>query len=309
MTQALEKCYLGSVVAIGGGHGLANLLNAIKSLTCSLTAVVTVADDGGSSGRLRRELGAVPPGDLRMCLAALAPEDSVLGDVMTYRFLQGELNGHALGNLILTALAETLGGMDDACVAAGEMLGIAGKVLPCANEPLELHAETVSGDVVGQVAVHDASGIKRIWVEPADVRVPDAVIAAVANADFVILGPGSLYTSVLAAAIAPPLRAAITNSKAKKVLVCNLREQRNETQGMSISDQIAAVVQHIGEIDCVLLDDRFCEPGVLEPEFIGNTTVKVAALSSDDGRSHDANLLVEALLELCDSQSVFTVGK
>ncbi len=208
-----------AVVALGGGHGLAVALRAARRYAGSLTAVVTVADDGGSSGRLRRELGVLPPGDLRRCLVALAGDDTLWASAFEHRFAGGELDGHALGNLVLVGLTQTLGSFTLALEEAGRLLGAVGTVLPATDQPVVLHAtarEPVSqgGDrslrrVEGQVAVANTPGIRRVALEPADPAPPAAVLDALASADQVVLAPGSLYTSVLPPLLVPATRAAI----------------------------------------------------------------------------------------------------
>ncbi|NLA35463.1 MAG: YvcK family protein, partial [Actinobacteria bacterium] len=217
MTSAADA----RVVAIGGGHGLAASLRALKRITPHITAIVSVADDGGSSGRLRAGHEQAAPGDIRKCLLALADESTVLARAVAYRFGEGELEGHAFGNLLLSALNSVCQNLPDAVDAAGELLQITGRVLPATMEAVELVATTVDGvEVRGQVEVMDTAGIDRVHLEPAECRPPFSAHDAIAAADLVLLGPGSLYTSVLAAAMSPGLVEAIARSSAPLVYVC-----------------------------------------------------------------------------------------
>lgn len=235
-------------VAIGGGHGTARTLRALREVVDQVTAVVTVADDGGSSGRLRRDLGVPPPGDLRMALTALAA-GSELQALVDYRFERGELSGHSLGNLMLIALQD-LAGQD--LVAAldrlAELLGIAGRVLPCTTTPITLHAQTVGGAVTGQVAVAATPQLQRVWLQPADPVAPPAVLSAIRAADLVVLGPGSLYTSLLPNLLVPGVREALDHTAGRVVLVANLREQPGETEGMRLIDHLDALTDHLGHL-------------------------------------------------------------
>src|SRR3984957_1479039 len=191
------------VVAIGGGHGLAGSLRAARRYAGTLTGIVTVADDGGSSGRLRRELGIVPPGDLRMCLVALANEDAEpaksLALAFEHRFEADEVAGHALGNLLIAALVASSGNLQEALDTAGTLLGAEGRVVPAASEPVVLKADAPSGGIRGQPAGHRTAGIERVSLIPADVAAPPEAVQAISEADQIVIGPGSLFTSVLAA--------------------------------------------------------------------------------------------------------------
>jgi uncharacterized cofD-like protein len=251
------------VVAFGGGHGLAAALAAWRRITPELTAVVTVADDGGSSGRIRREMPVLPPGDLRMALTALA-EDAEhtreMAALLQHRFGgTGVLAGHPVGNLVLTGLTEMHGGdavraLDDLC----RLLGARGRVLPMADVPLDLVARVESTDpddpartrtIRGQVAIATAPGhVREILVSPADPPVNPAVLDAIAAADVVSLGPGSWYTSVLPHLLVPRLRAALAASSARVVVVLNLEPQPGETDGFSPEEHLAVLKAHLGGV-------------------------------------------------------------
>jgi len=260
------------VVAIGGGHGLAVTLRAASTYAESLTAVVTVADDGGSSGRLRDVTGLPAMGDIRRCLSALA-DPPVLGEMFEHRFTD-ELNGHALGNLVIVALAQRLGfraAIDELC----RLLAVSARILPTTEELVTLVAVTGDGIVQGQVAVQHATGIKRVSLDPPDPKPDEDAVAAIGAADQIILGPGSLYTSVLAALAVPGIRDAVSRSTAPVVYVCNLRPQVPETDGFAPSAHVDALHDHGVEPDVVIAD---------------------AGLARPDGRAHDPALLARALL-------------
>lgn len=236
------------VVAVGGGHGLSRTLRALRSLGGDTTAVVTVADDGGSSGRLRRDLDVIPPGDLRMALAALA-EDRDLADLLQYRFDRGELEGHSLGNLILVGLRDLAGGdMVSALDRAADLLGVAGRVLPCTRVPLVLRAASENGLVTGQASVTRTARLRRVWIEPPDVAATPEAVKAIDAADLIVLGPGSLYTSLIPNLLVPDIATAVAATPAPVVLVANLRDQVGETEGMTLVDHLVALSEHVPEV-------------------------------------------------------------
>lgn len=232
-------------VAIGGGHGLSRSLQALTRAADHITAVVTAADDGGSSGRLRRDLGIVPPGDLRMALAALSPRTRPV-EILQYRFDRGELDGHSLGNLVVAALEDLHSG--DVVAALDEladMLDVPGRVVPSTTTAVWLHAEA-EGDVVeGQVAVAGTSRVERVWLEPADAPGTPAAVEAIGTADLVVLGPGSLYTSLLPNLLVGDIADAVRASTAPVVLIANLREQPGETEGMTLGEHLEALARHV----------------------------------------------------------------
>lgn len=232
-------------VAIGGGHGLARTLRALRGVVGHVTAVVTVADDGGSSGRLRRDLGVLPPGDLRMALAALTPREDLAG-LLQYRFGRGELDGHSLGNLVLVALAELADGDLVAALArAARLLEIPGQVLPCTEQQVQLCGRTDREEIVGQATLARTRGIERVWLEPSAPAATPAAVEAVERADLVVLGPGSLYTSLLPNLLVPDLGAAVARARCPVVFVANLREQPGETEGMELPAHLAALTEHV----------------------------------------------------------------
>lgn len=287
-----------SVVALGGGHGLSASLQAIRRYATRVTAVVSVADDGGSSGRLRTVFGIPPPGDLRKCLVALADPASIWIDAFEHRFTAGELEGHALGNLMIAGLAATTGSFELALDEAGRLLGAAGRVLPATEEAVVLKAVVRSAtgegadDVEGQVAVANSGRIAGVWLVPADPRPNHAALDALASADQVVLGPGSLFTSVLAVVAVPGIRDALAATRATKVYVCNLRGQRPETEGYDVAAHVDALLAHGLEVDVVV-----CQPGALS---LGGVSARVVErpVAREGSAVHDPDLLAAALSDL-----------
>ncbi len=289
------------VVAIGGGHGCARTLAALRRLDVRATAVVSVADDGGSSGRLRRDHGIVALGDLRAALLALAPggpEHDVLRDLVAHRFGAGDLDGHSLGNLVLLARLEARAGdlvaaLDD----VARLLGAVGRVLPSATTPLTLVAETSDGLVRGQAAIAATRRIVRVRLEPEGPEAPPETLAALDAADLVLLGPGSLFTSVLPNLLVPVVASALAAGRARTVLVANLREQPGETEGMSLDGHVAALRGHVPglRLDAVLVDPD-SPLGAAPPA--GGTAVVTAPLAGPRGISHEPALLAAAVTDL-----------
>lgn len=277
------------VVAIGGGHGLAATLAAVRTYATEITGVVSVADDGGSSGRLRKTFGIPAPGDLRRCLVALGDPSSPWCDFFEHRFDAGELQGHPLGNLLIAGLAGATGDFLSAVEEAGRLVGCAGRVLPATTVPVVLRAEVAGSPVEGQVNVSTAGCISSVSLLPADAPAPEAAIEAIARADQVVLGPGSLFTSVLAAAVVPDIASALAAGSADLIYVCNLRPQTPETDGFDVADHVAALAAHGLHPDVVL-----CHRGALPG---GRTSVPVLEreLAADGGLVHDPKLLGSAL--------------
>jgi uncharacterized cofD-like protein len=287
------------VVAIGGGHGLAVTLRAVRKYAGSVTAIVSVADDGGSSGRLRKELGIVPPGDLRKCLVALSDGSSNsarrLAAAFEYRFESDELSGHALGNLVIAGLMASTGDLQIALDEAGELLRTAGRVLPAAAEPVLLVAETGSGEVRGQTAVMSTPGIEHVSIIPPDVAAPAEAIEAIEEADQVVFGPGSLFTSVLAALAVPEITTAVSKCTAKRVYVANLRQQTGESAGMDVGEHVSALMRHGVMIDVVVADTTSI--GLGDTDGFGVEVVE-AKVAKPNGLAHDPGKLAEVLAGL-----------
>lgn len=237
------------IVAVGGGTGLSMLLKGIKHITNNITAVVTVGDDGGSSGRLREEMGVLPPGDIRNCIAALADDEDLVTKLFQYRFKTGEgLEGHSFGNLFLTALCSITGDMVRAVKESSNVLSIRGRVLPSTLDDMKLVAEMEDGRIIhGESNIPEAHGkIKRLFTDPQTCKALDDVIAAIKDAELIILGPGSLYTSVIPNLLIQEISHEIAKSNAKKIYVCNIMTQPGETDGYSVSDHVNALMKHAG---------------------------------------------------------------
>jgi len=271
------------VVAIGGGTGLSTLLRGLKEVTSNLTAVVTVADDGGSSGVLRDELGIPPVGDIRNCIAALADEESLMSRLLQYRFpdptanpevvaeLDPEthgirpdkrgLTGHAVGNLLIAALtAIEDGDFEEGVRQMNRVLAVRGQVLPVSPIPVTLHARLRDeSEVMGQSRIARAEGIERVWISPADVVASEDALAAIADAELIVLGPGSLYTSLLPSLLVREVRDAVLASPAVRIFVCNVATQQGETQGYDLAAHLEALTAHTepGIVDAVLANNDF----------------------------------------------------
>ncbi len=249
------------VVAIGGGTGLSMLLRGIKRYTSNVTAIVTVGDDGGSSGRLREEMGILPPGDIRNCIAALGDDEDLITELFQYRFKTGEgLEGHSFGNLFLTALCAITGNMVKAIKESASVLNIRGVVLPATLDDMKLGAEFEDGRVVhGESSIPEAHGqIKRLFTEPENCKALPEAIDAIGDADLIILGPGSLYTSVIPNLLVNGIVDALQKAKAKKIYVCNIMTQPGETTDYTVASHINALFKHAGGkkiVDAVLVNN------------------------------------------------------
>ena len=253
------------IVAIGGGTGLSTLLRGLKEHTSNLTAIVTVADDGGSSGVLREELGIPPVGDIRNCIVALADAEPLMSEVLQYRFPEtaGEANGlagHALGNLLIAAMTAVEGGdFEDGIRLMNRILAVRGRVLPVSPTPITLHARTTDGTVVdGQSHVMRTSDIERVWISPEDVEASEDALTAIAEAELIVLGPGSLYTSLLPSLLIPAIRDAVMAATAPRIFVCNVATQEGETTGFDLAAHVEALVAHTSPnlIDIVLANNH-----------------------------------------------------
>lgn len=286
------------VVALGGGHGLAATLRAVRRYASDVCAVVSVADDGGSSGRLRADFGIPAPGDLRKCLVALAQPDSLWTRAFEHRFASGDLEGHAFGNLVIAGLADATGDFSLALAEAGRLLGAAGQVVPATIDPVVLKAVVgtdgggAPGSVQGQVAVANAGRIAGVSLVPADAQPPPRALEALAEADQVVIGPGSLFTSVLAVVAVPGIRDALAATAGRKVYVCNLREQAPETAGYDVAAHVAALQAHGLGVDTVLYDPGALPVGRPEVRCVGRSVAR------PDGLAHDPERLAAALQEL-----------
>ena len=259
------------IVAIGGGTGLSTLLRGLKEHTSNLTAIVTVADDGGSSGVLREQLGIPAVGDIRNCIVALADAEPLMSEVLQYRFPDsrtdgdagvdaGGLAGHALGNLLIAAMTAVEGGdFEDGIRLMNRILAVRGQVVPVSSTPLTLHASLLDGSVVdGQSKIMRSVGIERVWISPGDVEASVDALTAIAEADLIVIGPGSLYTSLLPSLLVPALRDAILQATAPRLYVCNVATQAGETTGFDLAAHVDALATHTSPelIDIVLANNR-----------------------------------------------------
>jgi uncharacterized cofD-like protein len=293
------------VVAVGGGHGLSASLRAIRRYAADVTAIVSVADDGGSTGVLRAMLPDLPaPGDVRKSLGALADPDSAIGRVLEHRFGGGSLEGHALGNLLLVALAQDLGSFSAAVDELARRVGAVGRVLPATIGPVDLRGWRLQSDggsgtvaeVDGQVAVQNATGVFEVRLEPEHPESSPEVASAVLDADQVVIGPGSLFTSVLAAAIVPAVRDALHATAARRIFVANLGPQLPETAGFTVASEVAALGRHGVPVDAIVADPQRDLGDVAE--VAPGAAVVVAPVADAGGRVHDAERLGAALASL-----------
>lgn len=304
------------VVAIGGGHGIASLLRGLKEHTQNITAVVTVADDGGSSGRLRESLGILPPGDIRNCLAALSNDEALLTQLFQYRFSgTPELVGHSFGNLFITALTDITGSFEEAVAESGRALSVSGRVLPSTLHDVKLLADVRLPYMVNEVRVHGESNIpavsgrvQRVWLEPNNPPAFPPVVQAILNAEMIVVGPGSLYTSLLPNLLVPDILAAIRSSRAVKFYVCNIATQAGETDLFSCHDHMEALEDHVGGdlFDVVLCNSRY--QGDLgasarwvqaDPQSLNDRRLYCADLADDEYPwRHESAKLASAVMDL-----------
>jgi uncharacterized cofD-like protein len=304
------------IVAIGGGHGLSTLLRGVKQFSMNITAVVTVADDGGSSGRLRRTMGILPPGDIRNCLAALSNDEALLTQLFQYRFPSGDdgLEGHSFGNLFITALAEITGSFESAVAESGRVLAVHGRVLPATLNDVKLVADVMLPHaasevrIMGESQIPDFPGqINRVWLEPNNPPAYPQVIQAILSADLIVIGPGSLFTSILPNLLVPDIASSIIASRAVKIYVCNVATQPSETDGYSCHDHVRVIIDHVGGqiFDLVLANSNYngnLPPGiewVLAQEADTDYPVYMADLiGEDESWRHDSVKLAQILIDL-----------
>lgn len=308
------------IVAVGGGHGQATLLRGIKNFSNNITAIVSVADDGGSSGELRKTLGILPPGDIRNCLAALSDDEAMLTQLFQYRFTNDSgLGGHSFGNLFISAMAEISGGFDRAIVESGRVLGVHGRVLPSTLKDVRLIADVQLLNTTNQVRVEGESSIprmpgrvRRVWLEPNDPPAFPPVIQALLTADMIVIGPGSLYTSILPNLLIPDLLAAIKVSKALKVYVVNIATQKGETQAFNVSDHVHALEAHIGSglLDLIVCNDRISgnpppasEWVVIDPNIDNYPIYHADLIDAEYPWRHDSDKLARALIDLLSEKT------
>lgn len=263
------------IVVIGGGTGLSAILRGLKEYSRNITAVVTVADDGGSSGEIRRTIGILPPGDIRNCLAALSNDEELITQLFQYRFAASAgLNGHSLGNLLISALTEITGSFEEAIAETAKVLAVQGQVLPSTLKNVNLVAEVqlpdknVEVEIKGESRIGKIGGkVKRVWLDPANPAAFPPTVQAILNAELIIIGPGSLYTSIIANLLVPDLVDAIKASTAYKFYICNVASERGETDGYSCEDHVRSIEKHAGNrlFDLVICNHRF--EGVLPKDI------------------------------------------
>jgi uncharacterized cofD-like protein len=309
------------VVVIGGGHGQATALRGLKAFTSNLSAIVTVADDGGSSGRLRRETGILPPGDFRNCIAALANDESLVTRLFQYRYAQGkELQGHSFGNLFISAMAGITGSFEGALTASSQVLAVQGQVLPSTLEAVTLCAD-IGTDGKTAVRVRGESRIAathgdilRVMLEPSSPSAYPGAIRAILAADLIVIGPGSLYTSILPNLLVPRILEALRATSALKVYVCNVATQPGETDGYTAQAHLSALERHIGEeiIDAMVVNTRLprnapimqeteCEWVKPEMDAADRPRIVEADLIHQEcNGQHDSHRLAQVLLELLE---------
>ncbi len=303
------------IVVIGGGTGLSAMLRGLKQHSSNLTAVVTVADDGGSSGELRRSMGVLPPGDIRNCLTALSNDEALLTQIFQYRFGGGAgLDGHTLGNLFITALADITGSFEEAVAESGRVLAVQGRVLPATLHDVRLVADVQVSEESNEIRVRGESQIpktagkvRRVWLEPNNPLAFPPAVQAILQADLIIIGPGSLYTSILPDLLVPDLAEALRASRAQKFYVCNVATQHGETDGYTCADHVRTIEKHFGSrlFDLIICNRPQGAPpsGVewvqvdegLQDEY---SMYCADLVDKDNPRRHDSNRLAEVILDL-----------
>ncbi len=318
-----------AITVVGGGTGLSTLLRGMKYITNNCTAVVTSADDGGSSGRLRKELGIIPPGDLRNCLTALADREPLMERLMQYRF-QGDspLAGHCFGNLFIAAMAQAEGGMEEGLDATSQILKVRGKVVPSTLENIQLQAEMNDGTLVlGESEIPKAhKRIRRMMMLPEDAPAAKAAIKAIEEADVLIFGPGSLYTSVIPNLLVKGIRDAVVKSNAVKIYICNVMTQPGETDFFGAYEHVRALIDHVGVqfLDFVIVNDQEITgeqllqynaegstpvtPDVEKIRNLGITVVPARLISKNDLVRHDPRKLSRVLIALIYRLRLFGKG-
>jgi len=328
-----------NIVAIGGGTGLSTLLRGLKRYVDAdgawsisrLGAIVTVTDEGGSSGVLRKEFGMLPPGDIRNCIVALAEEEQLLSQLFSFRFESGEsLGGHSLGNLLLAALTNITGGFDNAVLAASEVLNIAGDIYPSTLEDVRLRATLADGsELQGEVAISGSllgekastrqhhGRIVHLGIDPPDAHPPQRALDALAEADLILIGPGSLYTSVIPNLLIKPIVEALRHAKALRVYVCNVMTQPNETDAYTAEEHLSALIEHAGlVVDVMILNGRRPSEAILDQyaaqnqfpvQFdigaireLGVTPFFGDIIAEGDFVRHDSAALADTILRLYD---------
>jgi uncharacterized cofD-like protein len=312
------------VVAIGGGTGLPVLLRGLKEYSSNLTAIVTVGDDGGSSGILRRELGVLPPGDVRNCIAALAEAEPLMTRLFQYRFNEGSgLEGHSFGNLFIVAMSGITGNFEEAVRETSRVLAVRGLILPSTLQHVAVHALTADGhEISGESNITlEGTRIQEVFLQPANVQANPETIRAILEADIVVIGPGSLLTSVLPNLLVDGIRQALAISQATKIYVCNVATQHGETDEFSVSDHFETLVQHVGPglFDYILANDNVqgplpdawhSEPVRVDTPLVDGARVVTADVISEKNRyHHDSGKLATAIMRVYNGRSQFEAAE
>jgi uncharacterized cofD-like protein len=305
------------IVAIGGGHGLATLLRGLKAISHNIYAVVTVADDGGSSGRLRESLGILPPGDVRNCLAALSDDEDLLTHLFQYRFAdaEGTLQGHSFGNLFISSMAEVTGSFEQAIAESGRVLAVSGRVLPATLENVKLIADIKSTEeskavrVEGESKITKTRGlIQRVMLEPGNPAAYPEVIQSILSADLIVIGPGSLYTSIMPNLLVKDITAAIRATQALKIFVCNVAAEKGETEGFTCGDHLRVIEDHVGSNLFDIIVVNVISPTTFNPKVEGIIVEEELRLKynvyqkdlidEENPWRHDSNKLAMVLIDL-----------
>lgn len=318
-----------AITVVGGGTGLSTLLRGMKYITNNCTAVVTVGDDGGSSGRLRKEMGILPPGDLRNCLVALADREPLMERIMQYRFKgDSPLAGHSFGNLFIAAMAEAEGGMEAGLAATSQILNVRGKVVPSTLRDIRLKAEMTDGSIInGESEIPKAhKRIRTMAMEPADAPATASAVQAILNADILIFGPGSLYTSVIPNLLVTGIRDAVIKSEAVKIYICNVMTQPGETDGYGAFEHVQALIQQAGTqfLDYVIVNDQRVTavqlaqynekgsmpvtPDIKKIERLGIQVIPTRLISNKDLVRHNPQKLAQVIISLVYRLRLFGKG-
>jgi uncharacterized cofD-like protein len=308
------------IVAIGGGTGLSTLLRGLKEYTGNITAIVSIADDGGSSGRLQRELGVLPPGDIRKNIAALADAEPLMSRLFEYRFNEGQgLEGHSFGNLFIVAMTEVAGNFEEAVRETSRVLAVRGQILPATLSALTICARTHDGEVIrGESAITEHGHVKEIFLDPPAIQANPDAIRAILQADMIICGPGSLMTSVMPNLLVEGIRRAVEVSPALKVYACNVATQHGETDDFKVSDHFNVLVNHLhgahlfdfvlanSNTDAVLPEEWHSEPVLVDRnELDGARVLRADVICEENRYRHDSKKLADALVRLYYERNQF----
>ncbi len=252
------------IVIIGGGSGISVVMRGLKKFTDNITAIVTVADDGGSSGKIREDLGMLPPGDIRNCIVALSEAEPIMQELMQYRFTTGRFSGHSLGNMLIAGITDMQGGIEEALTCIHKIFAVSGRVLPVSLDDIILYAKLADGNIVKgesnipNVAKWNNTSVEEVYIKPANAKGLEASVEAILDADIILIGPGSLYTSIIPNLLINDIKVALAETSAKKVLSMNLMTQPGETDHMNFLDHVNALIKHVGTniFDVILVNNK-----------------------------------------------------